>query len=462
MADKYIDTSLTTGLNDGTSPANAWQSFRLVLLNTMASGSITAGDTIHVRTKNGASNCSDSFTVAITMVTPTSESNPTTFVFDDGTVWVGDAGQFEFGNDDASTLDLAKFVNFYGHGSDRRFKFMSSGNSSNSTTLRLSNNFIDGIEFNATSLGTSRQHLIGTSTDGRGIIKDLKFVTGASYNGEPYAVLVNDSSKFTLINPEFDISAATQNADKFLFKCALHGASIKVLGGKVVGAYDTMYLFDQDPGTNPRDYTNRIIGFDYGVIIPTLAPITDDVRNANISIIGNSSKPFDAVYKIGGASVDFIDGKNYPYLDSVLPNGNGWSYRVQPVHTNLGSYDTLLPIEKRYSQTASIKTLTIELLVNTAFTGLTNEDVFLNVVYMDSSTGEFKYLTTMNTSALTTSLAAWSNDTYGAKSYNKYKLEATTPTAIKTDSMLYAEIVTRIPAVGTGDFYFYNPDLGIS
>jgi len=95
MAQKYIDTSLTTVLNDGSSIANAWHSFFQVVTNTQVAGTYVAGDIINVRTHNGVADITETSITAITLAVVGTTANPVTLKFDNGVIW-GTGGTFMY------------------------------------------------------------------------------------------------------------------------------------------------------------------------------------------------------------------------------------------------------------------------------------------------------------------------------------------------------------------------------
>ena len=119
MADKYLDTTLASGLNDGTSIANAWQDMREVMTNTQAAGTYAAGDVINVRSHDGTTDITEDLgATTLAQAEIGSEQLPVTWLIDDGTVWPqGGIFTMQHGGDTAlrvisATFSDGKFGNY--------------------------------------------------------------------------------------------------------------------------------------------------------------------------------------------------------------------------------------------------------------------------------------------------------------------------------------------------------------
>lgn len=172
--------------------------------------------------------------------------------------------------------------------------------------------------------------------------------------------------------------------------------------------------------------------------------------------------------------VDWLYNSSYPYLNSVLPDGTSWSYRMRYSNdtdaVRLFRNTPLLSLTKTYiGATGSTgHTLSVELLVDPAYTStLTKGHIGLLVIYQDAS-GVVQTESTLlkptdrySASALDASSQTW---TFPTSSYNTYvakKLVLTTTYPIKQNTEIEVVIMGLQPAPGLMDL-FINPEIGIS
>jgi len=458
MADKYIDTSLSTGLNDGTSLANAWRSLIDVFKNTMTFGSIIAGDNIYVRTHDGSVNCTEALTVSITMATPTSAVSPTTFIFDDGTIWPDD-GVFVLDTTvSAYQLTFLDYINFGGDGENHRFEVYSSSASSSGIGLcKFKTNAIDGLCINAPSfVGYALFDVSATTL--------INFKVIIRYVRVNYDLMTQGADVSTkMVNPQFVFLDPPPGAYS-VFRQGGDGSTYEVIGGGISGNVSDIYTFLVYAAA--YDSANsKFIDFQTGNIAGTFKILGNpsQVEGSKTVLIGSGS-PFN-YHEESLSKVEFKQGENYPYLNSILPNAasEGWSYKVSPWSASKGFQYSLPPIIKAFNQTAGIKTLTLEFLLSTAFTNVSTDSLSASFFYIDDATGEQKTISTFKVGGLLdTSTATWSNTAYGAKFYNKYKIEVITPTSIRQGTKVTVRALSGIAEVGVDDFWFMDPDVTIS
>ena len=459
MADKYIDTSLSTGLNDGTSKENAWQSYIEVVTNTMASGSIAAGDIPHVRTHDGTNNCTEAMTADVTMAVPTDVANPTTFVFDDGTVWSGDAGIFIL---DATVSHYAftflNYVNFDCDGTNYRFELYSAYAVAAAVLMAtIKINTINGLHINT------------------------PFSSGYNFCKVEACTLINFKATLSTIRSTYYyFSAGVDTATKFInliiefldpsvgpytiFTSGIDGSTYEIVGGKLLGyvsEIDTFLLSSSGGDAN----LSKFIDFHHGLIAGIFRLLsTAETRESSKVVILGGNNPFD-FHEESLSKVEVKQGENYPYLNSTFPNptSEGWSYKVSPWGANKGFQYSLPPIVKAFNQSSAIQTLTLEFLLSTSFTNINTDVLSASFFYIDDATGLQKSISTFKAGGtVAISTAPWSNTSYGAKSYNKYKIEVTTPTSIKQGTKVTARVVSGIPEVAVDDFWFMDSDITIS
>lgn len=418
-----------------------------------------AGDHLYIRTHDGVNNCSQALVASFTVALPGTIDTPVKVIFDAGVVWPGNAGVFRF---DYGALirkiTLNNYVEYYGDGINRRFELYSSYASTASMVMMDASTvgFVDGLYINA-PLSSAYNYI----TVGRTVMSNLKVTLNkprsnfASIRGVAY-----DNSFF--VNPVIEyLTVPTATHD--VFTRLNFGQSYSIIGGKVINPNDAFsYLLNTAlyPGIS------RLIDFDYSGLagIYRIKATGSATENRGFFEAVGGATPYDFHWD-GSSRVEFKSGDNYPYLNSSLPNATleGWSYKVSPLVTNYGMAYAMPPLIKAFNQTSTTKTLTLEFLIGIAFSAISKMDLFAYFFYVDDITGETISIDSLSvTGNLDHSTAPWTNTNYGAKSYNKYKIEVVTPTAIKQGTRVSARVFSRIPEVGAGDFWFMDPDITIS
>jgi hypothetical protein len=232
-----------------------------------------------------------------------------------------------------------------------------------------------------------------------------------------------------------------------------------VYGGAIrgPGADAGALLFAATASGNGGIY--RFIGLTYPNSITIPNPGTAD------------SQRFEA-YGIDGAQGSLVwdrwgwassrSDNNPPYLNAVLPDSvaTPWTWRVYPIGANIGR-QMFLPLAKTFTDTAATKTVTLEMLVSTTYAGLDKSDLWIDVSYIDHTTGESKGVSSrlLTATALDTSTANWSSTAWGLVVFDKKKLSVTTPTSIKQDTPVIVTLRGTKASVGVGDILFVCPDV---
>lgn len=470
MADKYVDVSLTTGNNDGTSLADAWQSFTAVMTNTMGAGSITAGDVIHVRTHDGTSDLGETVTSDITVVTPTALATPTTFIFDNGTVWA-QGGVFTI---TCNKADMQ--FTFHDHyiieadGNNNRLEFLTNY-TGYYDILRLSFGWVVGDGVALTGTGTAYHYVTSYQNNGEPahiVLKNFKYTGRPRYAGSAAAFHIGNSC-LTLINPTVDIALSTGHSD---IPCIFFGG-ITVHGGKLVNARSDTKLIAAGGWQNNINQT-VLYGFDTGTVKHNLTDTGATALNLfpgyYVAIL-DSPQQFDAAYRRGGLVCEYLAGNNQPTLNATLPDGSNtpWSLMFSPLYCYAARPGIFPVTEKFYNQSAGIKTLTLELLVHENYTTATPSNnglagvLWAEFSYTDSVTGDVATLSTrVNGGDIPESTASWSALTYYTNTYYRLKLAVTTSTAIKPGSKIYCKLFVAFSQTQTTDFFFVCPDMVVS
>ena len=479
MATKYTDDSLSTGLNDGTSVANAWQSLEEVLKNTMASGSYAAGDTIQIRTHDGTSDIVvDLSNGAIVQAIVGTETAPVMWVADAGVVWAGDSGTLTVRKlDDNTRLSFSSYNIFIG--TDYNFVFKGDTTShARCFSLAASGMQITFKDVYFWTVGATalRECLSITASNGSRIdLIRCKFLASTNYSGfYPVNIFIASSAEVNFIDCTFDFTGIGTSTAAFL-KSHGYGLVVNIVGGKCVNTsvINDFILMTQTVTSTGSQQRVLVNGLDRGLL-----PLLDSNYSYTNTIYKGTLNPL-LIHRSFGGNSSFLKASNngqilwdeegnFPTLNAVLPDSGStaWSIRVRPAETvsKLRPF-TLFDINKFWNQTAAVGTITVEMLIKDTsggsgvFDNPLKEDWYILVSYVDNSTGAMivEY-SVMDTSALTASTAGWSSTTYGAANYDKYKIALTTANSIKEDSEITIKLFSTRNVAATEDFYFVDPD----
>jgi hypothetical protein len=485
MTTYYVDTSQTFN-GDGTTSGAAGSDGAVGASNslwTIRTGShpyitLAAGDSVYVRTWDGAANCFESgitSTNASSAGVGTAEL-PVNYYFDDGTVWVGDSGQFILSTDGSEyIIQFDAYANvFAGDHTDRRFKlnFTHTATSGTQPIFRFSIGENHGCHFE--SVGGLTLSTVTYTNGSHVIAKDLFWKAGDSWYSITYYPFMKGTyhQSLLLINPVFDVSLCTVNSQLMSLNRSGQGESARVIGGEIIGGYEGLELLYNGPGGQVQ-YDILIEGFDYGSVVK---PLDFDTTNtfpllsqSNSLQLVSCGKTYNYSAQIGGIMLNYTPEDLYPTKTAVLPDiaETLWSIRAFLKGCYPAEPTTLPKIEKFYSQPAAgSKTFSIELLAQStpAAPDFNKRDIYLIVQYIDDVSGALRIVSSKDTSggALTAS-SGWSATSYGAFGFTAKKVEVAmlAGDTIKQNTPIKAWLVCGVARIGDNDSFIYNPDLDI-
>ena len=471
MANKYIDVSATFN-GDGTASnqaasagaVGAWNNFVNCLKNTPGYGSIAAGDRIFVRTKNGT-NLTQVEASTITMATSATVAAPVEWVFDDGTVWVSGDGIFTLS---LSGVDLlfADWNHFYaGTGETRRFTLL---NTHSGITQITGGQFgmavYQNILFDVSPTSNTNTRLVYYRNRVNGIRTKLvnPYFNLYSCNTEGFFPLLlgRDNGGFYIINPTFNFNGADRQLS--IFSPSPYGQTVTIIGGRILNAVTGKHFVLRN--AESLTYVNifDLHGFDLGAasILTSLTPLSDSRDNRRVTYTSRVN-PFDFISYNNNGFFEWWDYQNYPTLNATLPNGRPWSVRITPSGARAGWPYQYAMTSKLYTLAPATKTITCELLIENTYTPKNNE-FWVELTYVDNATGVTTGLSSFSLGGeILTSSAAWSSVLFGdpAKTFNKYKIQITTPTSIKQYSQINMAVVVGRPSINQLDYMFVDPDM---
>lgn len=469
MASKYLIVGATY-YGDGTSSseaasnggAGAWNDAAILQNGTPTYGTLAAGDTVNIRSKDhSGANISITVGAAISMGSANATSgSPIRWVLDDGTIWSGVNGTLTFNVTGSYTItgkDYNQFIartagnwiissSYAAYGSGQ---FVSFGIAQVADGLRLD------MSFNTTSYGgyinfSANQGYVTTmkNLSVKSYARYLRLFQGGNYGG------------VVMITPDIELQSASETDPVFL--SGSYGNKFIVHGGRIHGAGVAGVPISGALGTGSSG-----VEF-YATDIPKTMAKIPSYPNTNVDC-GISAFGLD-----GGAGAILVRGwgeassRNdgyFPTLDAVLPDStsDGWSWWIYPAAAS-DSFPLNMPIsQKVFTGTAATATLTLEMLIADSLSW-TADDIWVDFSYIDDSTGAPVLVSTRDYSAgaLTSSTAAWSASTYGAVNFNKYKFEITTPSSIKQNTIVQASLFCRKASVSSNDILFADPSVQLA
>ncbi len=453
MASKYIDVSATFN-GDGTSPdpattdggVGAWNDFVASCSGTPAYGTLDAGDTVFIRTHDGTSDLGATLAADFTFADGSSVSAVTRFQFDNGSIWPqGGLFTLTCGNGGVTVPGYASV-----NGSNKNLLLDKSGATADDSAAISCSGVLSSFSFVGADSYYSHIYIPD------GVIINGHFDFGGYDSGDAMFRTTSYGCA-RLVNPCIDLSRLPNSSSVVVFGYTggtSYGSAFGIYGGAIVGGQELMRLYKNE--TYDRKVGFYMTGFDIG-------PLTEiDRRRGAFSIVANIPKSFaDFILPDYEGTVQWREGLNYPTLNAVLPDGNNtpWSYRVAPTTVAGGSRPLILPpMRKWYDLAPATKTIKANILLSEDFAGATGNEIFMTFQY-EGDDGVIRTVDTVQGGALSPSTAAWSETFYGAKSFSRHELIVTTPTAIKQNSFMQAQIFFCRTANTVDEYMFVCPEI---
>lgn len=468
MANKYIIHGATycgdgTASNEAASAgaAGAWNDINVFTGTAPAYGALATGDVVYIRSKSSSgANISVSYPGSATYYFGSSAAiswnAPITWVIDNGGVWAGIDGVLTFTlsstaftysfrnyNTIVSKTQDALVVEATGDGSSWGIAFALSGDITG-VKLRMPNKVGSGN--GDITLNNVRAKNINIDY-GRFVATGTIAASSASFN-----VLTNININAIYSTPSNIAVFGQANSTD------IDSSRTIVIGGSLSGVGATTGLYMAYLTNRGRCF--EFIGFKFP---STVAAILGTPH------VGNSAHFFGADGGSGSAVVEnwgSIDSRSdgyYPCLNATYPKSTleKWSWKVVPTNVNKAKPARVVS-SKLYTASAAAKTITANCLVATSMSP-TLENVYIDLSYVDATTGAVKTMTSRALSgSLTSSSAAWTTTTYGPIAFDKYEIALTTPTAIKQDTLVTVTFMTHLKSLSSNDIMFFDPDIVLS
>ena len=475
MANKYLIHGATYNGN-GTSSAEAtvdggvgaWNSlnvFDAIGTPNYGGGSLVAGDTVFIRSKDASGNNlvrTLSATATIGSAAATS-SAWVTWVLDNGVVWTGIDGVLTYNCPSGHVVNARSNNNYV---------------STTQDALRV-------VETNAAA--DYKNYWAGNDVKTSGLLFDFSAATTASgsqftnsgvsgcthenihvkSSKRSYSLfMINPYGRNKFINPDIELLNSSQT--NAVFSIAENSIT-EIYGGQVRGAgavsgvpvfrYHGDYQYTATQGfLFPRQ-------MQYSTPISASYPGRTTYQLQSIGVDGL----LGSVLKESWGLADSRDDNNYPKLNAVLPDSANtpWAWKLCPM-TTTEKHPLKMPMSQYFTDTAGTREITVNLLIATTLTNVSKRSVWMTIDYTDNATGLKKSLNTRDylAGALDVSTANWTATTYGATSLLKRKLSAVTPTAIKPNTPITVALWSTVKAASTadelGDIMFLDPEFSVN
>lgn len=467
MADKYFIFGAAfngdgTASNEAASAgaAGAWSQDSILTGTLPTYGSITAGDTVYIRSKAGNGANADITQTLVANITLGNANGtaalPITWILDDGTIWSGHNGTLTYtyaaGSFNLTTRANNRFIARTRH----RWVIENTSVSPTLNTAVLTGES-DGLLVSApnrTNTGASGGVQIASSA----LQRNLKIATLRVATGTTQFLNAASNTLARIINLEIEIGS-NANAGVCIGNTGSANSRFWIRGGRIYGAGAT---------TGVSAFATPNAG-GYAGIIDSVGLQIPKTMTFGASAAFNVTSAFGLDGGSGGAISEAVysaDSRNitnfYPVLNATLPDsgGSGVSWKLYP-HSVTKFAAAALTFAKLYTQTAAAKKITLEMLIANPWTGaaVNRNSVWIDVCYINNATGEpVTESTRLESGALTGSTAGWNVTNYGSVLFDKYKLELTTANSIKQDTAVTVVLSVTCASASADDLFMVCPD----
>lgn len=479
MANRYLIHGATycgdgTASNEAASAgaAGAWNNTNILTGTTPPYGTLSAGDTVYIRSKSSAG---ADLTITASALTYLGNSaalaaSPITWILDNGSVWAGIDGTLTFSSANVSYYFYLRNYNILVSKTQDAIRVVYTATTASGGYL-----FRLGVGAQATNIKLDTTAKTGTAAafasvvlmDEAAILENPSLVIGAlGGSSSTYAGVVccNDYNRFEpnyVINPSIELTNATPGVS-VLYLGNDAGNFLYVHGGRIFGAGaitgQNLALVAGSGGVGLLS----CIGFS----VPRAMTMYSGqpTNGTTIELVGCDDGIGGFYQANWGWATSRTD--NYPpTLSATLPDTGStpWAWRVYPQYVS-ALYQMRLTTTKFFTGAAATKTITQEVLIADSISTANKGSLWLTVEYVDDTTGLTKHLTTRDYAggALASSTAGWSATTWGMINLLKRKLEVTTPTSVKQNTPIVVTLWGLVKSVTANDIMFVDPDFGVN
>lgn len=170
-------------------------------------------------------------------------------------------------------------------------------------------------------------------------------------------------------------------------------------------------------------------------------------------------------HELGNGMLEFDPAASpaFPLLASVQPDGTAWSWRITWTNNNESCIGgpLMIPLDMLYRDTAATRTITVHMMIRTAFLAYIDfGKVCLMVNYVANT--DAKQRTEFSHAVPVTSGSSWTN-AGSYSTYTAYKVTLTTSLAIKTNTRLRASVMLQGNTDSAqAETLYLDPEFGVA
>lgn len=469
MADKYVVDGATF-CGDGTSSneavsagaVGAWNDLESLINGTApAYGSISSGDTIHIRAKTSSgSNLSYTNTVDNLYYgsSAATEDDPILWLLDNGTIWPGVTGQLVLHSTGNVTVGIDTGNVFSGPNNTRDLIITFDAAYRDALNIRTSSSIKNAVIDWSADNSISNGRFVSTSA---GLALSNVLIKPGSPNGERVLSISTDQTSFI---QNVDIEVPSNGPLYYALVSLSQHSALIWHGGRIYGSGAVQGLDLFPDGTRGVALLENVR---FPAVMRLMTRSSQIANDPQVCISTGCDEKLGMVHASYSGMYSSRDDGFFPKLTSTLPTSTSDKVSIYALtHTPREVLPFYVPLQKLVTQAPSgVKTITVEFLCSDALPTPTEGDTWVELSYWDSTT-EIPIRKTSrvsnSTTALSTSLASWSTTTYGPQSYTAYKLELDTDGSIQQDSIVEVLFKTTVVSTADSQNYFIEPELVFS
>lgn len=500
MANKYLIHGATY-CGDGTTSAaaasngaaGAWNNINVFEGTAPAYGTLAAGDTVYIRSKD-ASDANITRTLAAGVVylgtTAATTSNPVTWVIDGGGVWSGVSGVITYSAAAVANRPYFRANNIFRAAVQNALTYVNTSGASSpgdgQPYMEIEGQ-VEGMKIDLSGLTNTGPRNYIKIKDGGVLINPVVKVgaragTIASKANSGYSLFGNIGLRgdIVIINPDIELMHSSGVGNGLFCFESSYGKNVYVYGGRV---YSALPLTNQQIVGADSTYIYgciKLVGFQF--------PRAPDfvVCSEGINASGASSTA-GALIEVVGADSDGIGahheacwGWMTSRTDNSPPTRNAtsidsantpWSWRVYPYRASMTSLMSI-PTTKMYTGSAGVATITQDLLIPSSMMGYATPPnkatLWITVSYIDTD-GVPRAECSRDSGILDTSSAVWNAAESGGHyvwglttGLDGYQLSVTTQHQVKQDSLITCVLFGCVASASQNDVYFVDPDFTVT
>lgn len=466
MANKYIIHGATYN-GDGTSSAEAtsnggvgaWNTITYFEGTTPAYGTLAAGDTVYIRSKD-ASGADITRTLSANLNIGSAVATSTlwvTSVLDNGAIWPGIDGVLTY-NCPSSYGVVNRTYNRVISLTTDALRIVDTNTAGNKTiySASVASELCGALIDTSRSTNSYGDKISLSPDDSNHRLTRCHFKLGNYYDS---FVTFNGSVGAWLIDCVYELTVLHTNGGVVVSPS--YTGSCTIIGGKVIGAGATTGAKFIKTGSYAGDV--RILGTDIPKTVE-VAGISGAVSGTRVEAVGIDDGLGGAIATISGSADSRADNA-LPTLSAFLPNSQNtpWSWKVYPSNASL-LYPFTLTFAKLYTGDSAKADIALEMLVADTITAANRDSVSVTVSYVDAATSSRQSLSSRDYLAegLSSSSAGWSATSYGPVIFTKAKISLQTPSSIKTDTLIIVTLSIEFKAASANDLMVVCPDFSVT